>query len=284
MNTVASQITPDDVDAGAYTDVSMVEYHDGPGISKSGLDKIAQSPRHYWNAYLNPESVQAEPTPAQLLGSAAHCWILEPDEFGQRYAVRPEGIDRRTKDGKARWSEFETEATGKEIITAEQYEHVMRMGEAVRDKDKAAAMLSRGDPEVTAFWRDDETGALCKCRPDWVSTAGFVVDLKTTADASPKSFARTATNFRYHVSSAFSMDGMRAATGRRLAAYAFLVVESTPPYGVALYVLDDLSQERGHELYRRDLTRYAECLANDHWPDYSPDVETLMLPQYAFYD
>ena len=43
---------------------------------------------------------------------------------------------------------------------------------SVRALPDIAALMSEGLPEVSAFWVDEPTGELCKCRPDWVSPAG----------------------------------------------------------------------------------------------------------------
>ena len=75
-------------------------YFDNVGISNSGLGLIAKSPAHY-QASLQMTRKQ---TPALQLGSAVHCAVLEPEEFGKRYALAE--FDRRTKEGKAAYQEM----------------------------------------------------------------------------------------------------------------------------------------------------------------------------------
>lgn len=77
---------------GVYSDISNDDYHSGPGISKSGLDLIARSPMHYWHAVNSANDNQ--PTAAQAIGTAAHCLILEPEQFAKRYclALRPSDV------------------------------------------------------------------------------------------------------------------------------------------------------------------------------------------------
>ena len=76
------------------------QYHaDTSAISASGLKLFMRSPAHYYAAYLDPNRVERQPTPAMRLGTATHCAILEPTRFNAEYAVIPESIDRRTKEG-----------------------------------------------------------------------------------------------------------------------------------------------------------------------------------------
>ena len=76
---------------------------------------MLDSPLHYWAAYLSPERVK-EQQDCFDFGTAYHTYVLEPDKFSQTIAVIPEGIDRRTKVGKAAWEAFQSESAGKVCI------------------------------------------------------------------------------------------------------------------------------------------------------------------------
>lgn len=69
---------------GIYDDLPAADYHRGPGISKSGLDLIHRSPLHYAAARA---AANDNPTPSQVLGTAFHALLLEPDLFARRYAL-----------------------------------------------------------------------------------------------------------------------------------------------------------------------------------------------------
>src|ERR1700685_2456199 len=83
-------------------------YHQGLGISRSGLMEFKRSPYHYWYKHINPDYKPEPATPAQILGNALHTYVLEPDEFEKRYFVIPE-LDKATKDGKERWRKIKSE-------------------------------------------------------------------------------------------------------------------------------------------------------------------------------
>lgn len=257
---------------GIYN-ISNEDYHSGPGISKSGLDLIARSPAHYIGA-------ERKSTPAFALGSAAHCAILEPDTFETRY-YRGEDIRRGTKA----WAELEAKAAGREVLKPlEDWDLAWRIREAVMANDGAKILLNgheKGLVELSAYWIDSETGELCRCRPDyWLKSFGFVVDLKTTTDASPGAFARSVASYRYHVQAAFYSDGLMAL-GYRVNGFYFLAVEKDPPFAAAVYSLAPEAILEGRRLYRRDLDTYHRCRKTGIWPGYA-EFRELNLPAWAY--
>lgn len=260
-------------------DLENADYHRHTAVSKSHLDQIARSPLHYWARYLDPNRVEPEPTPAMRLGTAVHTLTLEPDTWEQRYIVAPQ-VDRRTKDGKALWAEFEAEAKGRELISADDRAVVSRMAEAVWSHSAAGMLLKMaGEAETTHMWLDGATGLECKCRPDWMTSDGaLVVDLKTTEDASPAGFRKSIGSWRYHVQSAWYLHGLEQATSRRPDQFIFICVEKRPPHAVAVYAADSEMIGIGYETAMRDLQRLAECKAAASWPGYNEHIEIIGLP------
>lgn len=266
---------------GIYEGISNDAYHGGAGISKSGLDVVARSPLHYWSKYLDPQRERREPTASMRLGTAIHTAVLEPGEFANRHHVAP-AVDRRTKDGKAMWVEAEdaAAAAGAELISNEDAQVCIRIAEQVRSHPTAVKVFSTGQAELSCYWTDEETGVLCKCRPDWLGLP-LVVDLKSTEDASVEGFARSAWTYRYWVQAAWYMDGVEQATGQRPDAFVFAAFEKSAPYASAFYYADDAMLQIGRAEYRKLLRVYANCLAAGHWPGYATDVLPLGVPAWA---
>jgi exodeoxyribonuclease VIII len=257
--------------------LTNAEYHARPEVSKSSLDLVHRSPLHFWNRYLNPSRVAEPPTEAMILGSALHTRVLEPHLFEDEYAVAPH-CDRRTKEGKMIWADFEQEAAGKTLLKADDALRIQAMAEAVRKHKAAGFLLSQpGKAEQSYFWTDDETGEKCKCRPDWHSADHrIIVDVKTTEDASPAKFLRSSVlGWRYHVQAAFYMQGLPEAE-----VFLFCCVEKKPPYAVAVYSLPPQLVERGLKEAKADLGLIAACRAADSWPSYSEEIEELPLPKW----
>lgn len=242
-------------------------YHAWPGISKSGLDKIARSPFHYKTSIERPMPQTAD----MILGSAAHSLILEPESFSERYVIAPEDLDRRTKVGKAIAEELEQ--SGKEILTAAQANDVFGMAQSVREHPIAGDMLSGGKAEVSVNCLFGEIEV--RGRPDYWKGSSLV-DLKTTRDASRFEFLKSIRNYRYHVQNAFYVDLMES-NGVMILDFSFVVVEKTYPYAVAVYELDNESVEKGRQAYLQDLSVYASCLKTGEWPGYEEDIVTLSL-------
>jgi hypothetical protein len=265
--------------------MSNEEYHNHPALSKSGLDLIHRSLAHY----LAP---RPEPTLAMKEGTAFHTLILEPGSFEERYAVLPE-VDRRTRAGKSAWERFQQEHAGKEHLSAETLERLYRMRDALQEHPSASALLHRADHhETSIFWK--EQGLECKCRPDalclgrredeTVDTA-MILDLKSTQDASPEGFGRSAAQFRYHVQGAWYARGVAEALCLdSTPAFVLIAVEKNPPFNVGVYNLTEIEREQGWRQAQADLKRYRTYLEtpeSERWAGYSQLVERLQLPAWA---
>ena len=257
--------------------MSNAEYHALPSISKSGLDLIRKAPAHYKWRRDNPQ----ETTPAMRLGTLTHTAVLEPERFAAEVMVAPK-IDRRTSTGKAEWEASQIEAEGRELITADEMEKLLAIRDSVYAHPAASKALF-GNPtiEQSIFWTDPTTGVDCRCRPDCVTAARVIVDLKTCRDASPAGFAKSIAQYRYHVQAAFYSDGFRAAFDDLPRGFVFIAVETEPPYLVGVYVSSADMIDRGRTDYQADLETFRECLATDTWPGYSTSPLTLDLPKWA---
>lgn len=263
------------------------EYHaDTSAVSKSGLDLVRRSPAIYYAQYLDPkyERLRAEKTAemkaGQLVGQLAHCAILEPDAFAERYAIGPT-VNRNTKV----WKEFVEANPGHIAIQQEQADAAFAQAESVRKLPDVRDALSVGHAEVSTYWIDPQTGAQCRCRPDWVHPVDdlgvILLDVKTYSDASPDEFRRQVARKRYHVQDRFYSDGYSIAARLPVLAFVFVAVETEWPYAASAVMLDDQARERGAQLYREDLATYARCLESGIWPGYSDQIEIVSLPAWA---
>ena len=256
---------------GVYDAYTNAEYHAADGISKSDLDLIHRSPAHY-------KAARHEDTPALRFGTAFHCAVLENDRFNATYTVI-EG-DRRTKAVKDAIKD--AEASGKIILTKDEFDAVSGMRDSVFKNRIAATLIDGATIEHSVFAELD--GVRVKCRPDgWNVENGVLFDLKSTEDASPEGFARTVAKYRYHVQDAFYRHVIASATNCDAddLSFIFVAVEKKPPFAVALYQLDELAALQGWVDAREDLRKYRYAEATDKWNGYSPRIETLSLPRWA---
>lgn len=78
-----------EIEPGIYN-LSMEDYHSGPGVSKSDLVWILHhTPFHLWHRKNHPELYEFKWSPIMLLGSVAHKLLLEPDQFSEEFIVMP---------------------------------------------------------------------------------------------------------------------------------------------------------------------------------------------------
>lgn len=258
------------------------EYHGSKGYSKSHLDVINKGDRHYWHRYLNPDREPEAPSAALIMGSAIHSAILEPDLFPSEYVMAPTGINRRTNDGKAAYAAFEKANAGKVVLDPDDYAMCLAVRDAVHKHPVASGLLQGGRAEQTVFAIDPDTSELVKCRMDYLhDSGGMIVDLKTTEDASPAGFGKSAANFRYPVQTAWYNDVLDAAFGEHPPVWAFLAVEKKPPYCVGIYFTEDDQIIRARIAARRNLERILECKRTNVWQDYGYEPQPLLLPAWA---
>lgn len=262
-------------------DLSNEAYHAGEGISNSGLALIGKSPAHYFGMKLDPKRPAPVEKAGQLEGTLAHCATLEPGEFDKRFVVGPD-----CRRGTKVWDAFEASLTPGQIgIKPDQRSVAFAQAASLRALPDVAALLAKGRPEVSAYWIDEKTGELCRCRPDWVHPVNdegeILLDVKTYSDASPREFARQVARKGYHLQDAFYSDGYEIASGKKVLGFVFAAVETTYPYAACACMLDDQGREVGRAEYRRLLDRYAECKRTNSWPGYSQAVELISLPAWA---
>ena len=265
-------------------------YHANEAISHSKLELFRRRPISYYRRFVAKTLARPEPTEAFRLGSAAHCAVLEPATFWDRYALRPEGIDRRTKVGKEEFAKFEAENTGKTVIDQGEAGSVREMAVAVQNHPLAAQLLGAGSPELS--WRVEPAGGMAlQCRTDWFNPAGcelssgrpYIADLKTVesldADAF-RNFERACFSFGYHRQAGFYLPLITEIVGSPVFDFYFIVVEKAEPYGVAVYRLSDAATARGHDETITDLIRLQACIKDQQWPNLPNDLREIGLPKW----
>ncbi|EFF4745503.1 exodeoxyribonuclease VIII [Escherichia coli] len=275
---VADPVIVEDIEPGIYYGISNENYHAGPGVSKSQLDDIADTPALY--LWRKNAPVDTTKTKTLDLGTAFHCRVLEPEEFSNRFIVAPE-FNRRTNAGKEEEKAFlmECASTGKTVITAEEGRKIELMYQRVMALPLGQWLVeSAGHAESSIYWEDPETGILCRCRPDKIIPEfHWIMDMKTTADI--QRFKTAYYDYRYHVQDAFYSDGYEAQFGV-LPTFVFLVASTTVEcgrYPVEIFMMGEEAKLAGQQEYHRNLRTLADCLNTDEWPA----IKTLSLPRWA---
>ena len=262
-----------------YPDIPFPEYLRIDAMNSSTLRKVAKSTLHARYELTHP----LEPTSALVLGDATHALVLEEERFHQDYAL---GLDRarRSKADREAWATWESKHPTQTALKPEEWNSVHEMRDSVMSHPTAQELLSgQGMNEVSLIWEDPETNALCKARPDRITTYGdwsVIADLKTTIDASPEGFGRSVARFHYHCQAAWYLDGANVLHPRERR-FFFIAVEKKPPWGVAVHEHDIRSLEAGRILNQRWLRKWVNCVKTSVWSGYPTGIVNQGLPVWA---
>lgn len=248
-------------------------------VNLSTLKVIDQSPAHYQHVLTTP----VEDTDPMRVGRVTHVACFEPERF-RSLVVEWTG---KVRNG-GKWDDFRHENRGREILTSNQLARVTAIQKAVRADAIALKYTSGGRGEVTMLWTLNRGSGVnaytvqCKGRIDFDGKLGLV-DLKTTADASPEGFGRQAASLNYDVQAAWYSDAYALLSGKRKP-YFIVAAESEAPWVVQVYEVPDAVMQRGREKYSLWLDRLAMCRETSTWPAYADDVLELELPHWLMPD
>lgn len=260
--------------------MSNADYHAGPGLSSSLLASIAGS--CVGDGLLGRDG-DGVPSGAMMLGSAIHARILGTDErvevHGCKYASgakRDEAVSALLDDG------------ADIVIHADEVATIDAVEASVLDHPEARRLLDEADMrEVSLFARDEETGLMLRVRPDAMESGGPLLDVKTTSKAiDPDSWGKAIWDRGYHVAAALYRDVICDVDGIDPGPMHHIVVSTTAPHHVRVYVIGEDTERAGRAAYRRALDEYAQWLkeAREHgqaWAGPSREVEIIDAPAWA---
>jgi exodeoxyribonuclease VIII len=259
-------------------DMPDAEYRAVPAVAASDIGHILppKTPAHY-AAHMAGE-LRREQSRAMLIGTLCHLAVLEPEKLDAAFVAKPEGIDYRTKEGKA----WKADAGDLPILDADEVRAVNGIRDSIAAHPGCCDLLAGCKSEVSIFTPHD-SGLWLKGRVDALADDGTtIVDVKTTSvGASAGAFGRQAFNLHYHVKAAHYMHLAREQ-GLNCGFFYWLAVEVTPPFAVAIYTPSDAMLEAGARAWAEALATIAGCEARGEWPGYGQDAVTLDLPAWAY--
>jgi len=285
-------------------------YHTHPSISASHLKALATTtPRHYWADYVDPDRPERVETDAMRLGTELHMLTLEPGRFAETYHLdlTPPDAPRRPtakqleslgracpREGtKAReewdriaaaaawWSDWDAAhpiPEGSTALPSDRWLQLQGMADALmRDPLIGEILTSPGVAEEALFWHDPDLGIDCRCKPDWLTSDGWVLDLKTTVSANPRRFRWQAWDLGYDVQAWFYLRGIERALGIRPKGFLFAAVEKNRPYVSTPILASEALLERGRGRVELAVAQLLEARRTGVWPGYLPPGELATL-------
>ena len=173
-------------------------------ISASDLKNFMASPKKYY--YEKFEKHEKDDGRHFSIGSGLHELILEPELFRTNYIVAPK-FDKRTKEGKLQFAEFQKGAKGKTILFEDEMEMIVKMAENALKNSTLTELMKDSYRELSCYTVDAKTGLKLKMRPDSLAKSkSTIVDVKSCLDSSLRKFKNDVYNYGYSLSAAYYMD------------------------------------------------------------------------------
>lgn len=161
-------------------------------------------------------------------------------------------------------------AAGKLPILLEEYEGYRSFASAVEDQLAAAGIrLADGDAQVEVEWIGPCEVA-CAGRLDWIhKKKPFILDLKTTTDASADATTRSIVQHGGHIQWAAYTEAVMQTLGLdRLPEMKFVFSEVGEPYLIHIRHLNGTMKSLGRYDWERACAKWKACLDRDEWPGY----------------
>lgn len=271
---------------GIKKDLSNAEYHSMKQyISRSSLMDFSRTPHQYWAKHLSESRIKDSPSPAMILGSAFHMYVLEPHLFYEEYIIKPEHVLLRDVGREAYDSykllAIECEKSNKTVLTAEQYNLIKAMKERFDASEHISEILHGGRVEQSFFWQDSNSGMFLKCRPDLLHS-NMIVDIKTSSNLSEKAMQREVFASGYDIQMAMIQDAVIAIEDNQIDNFILVCIETKYPFNTAIYLLDIEIIENAKKKYKNLLLDLKACIEINSFPDYG--INQIHLPSWEIFN
>ena len=131
-------------------------------------------------------------------------------------------------------------------------------------------LLTRpGRAEEALLWTDPELGVNCRCKPDWLTDDGWVLDLKSARTANPRRFRWQAWDLGYDIQAWFYLRGIEQALGVRPQGFVFATCEKSRPWVCVPYLATEQLLQRGRGRAELAVAQLLEARRTGIWPGYA---------------
>ncbi len=262
-------------------EMSDEEYNAIPALRASDLKVFAKSAAHY-KAY---KALPREETEALRFGQLVHLRCLQPDVYKKRMVICKK-FDRRTKDGKLAYAEFQAGLSPDALIVTEEEDKQLRgIRASFWDYLKHRRQIWDSITAVERAGIATLRGVKCKIKPDMFSFDESLLlqqmwDLKTTQDASESAFIRSIYNYGYHLQAAFYALVAEEITGFPFDKFTFLAIEVAEPYAIREFELSETAMHHAKSIVLQKLEYFACCEQMDLWEAYPATKISVNVPKW----
>lgn len=165
-------------------------------LSYSSLMALRKSPRHFYNYKTKPK----ETTDAMVLGSYIHALLLQPEIADKNYAIKPDNANKASNANKAILAEFEANLGGRTPISEAMLNKALKVVKSIHEDDSIWPLFCSPNIQKEVRFDVEFLGVPLTGVRDIYDIEYGTTDLKTTANAEPKYFARKSMyEFLYHL-------------------------------------------------------------------------------------
>jgi len=260
---------PEGIQPGIYENMSDEDYHNDPALGSSGLKTLLCNPQKFWyeSRALNPK-YEGLDTKACKNGRAIHTLLFQETLFDAQFTIK-EGKESSTMEG---------------VLGEGEYDSMVKSVDVIRNHPRFSRLIIGGKAEISIFWRDKETGVMCKVRFDYLTQGSdaWGIDYKSTnADIwDVRSVSRTITKYGYDISASMYLEGMQKAGLGDHSTFMLLFQQKKPPYIPRTLLLDKEILDTSYPCFRKGLELYKyniEKYGTTKWASGIDDVECVTL-------
>lgn len=178
---------PAGLEPGMYFGLGEEEYFSDPAINSSLMKHaISGCPYDFWvESPWNPNKPKKKQSDEMLFGKVLHKLLFEEESFDDEFIVMP---------GQKAYSDKRM------VIYQNQYAKAHKMRKRLLESNPTIKALLSGEgyPEVSVFWRDEDTGIMLKARHDFFKVY-CSADFKTVYSVRDKDLRRIMHERVYHL-------------------------------------------------------------------------------------
>ena len=254
---------------GVYENLSPRAYNRSPyTFSPGGILLADYCLQKAYSHYVDPERKQQTRSSPMRKGLATGYLVCSPSSFPSMFVKGSRQNDEDPEDGPI-------------ILCQDEWRDCQGMAKSINAHKGAAFLLSNAVQRNSChFFKHPGTGITLKTRFDFVTSDGFIVDIRTSTKKIDKNtFTAIAAEFSYHVKVAMGFHAYRALTGTDASGYIHVVCEQQRPHIVATHGFEDPWLEKGNEIVDRAAAKIAKAIETGEWPGMDEGISSLPMPR-----
>lgn len=256
------------------TDCTDDQYWKIEAINSSSLKVFIEDPIMYYNKYI-AKTLPYKQSDALDFGKALHCKVLEPEEFENRFIIKPVEIDLRNKAG----IEWKKSIGQKTIVTVDDVkliETLTKRALEIIPFDWYGANQYK-EIALTDLYSIDE---YVKCKVDWLlefDTYVINCDVKTIDKIDDYTILRSINKYRYDNQLAFYEPIIENNYKKPVYSYWLFLAKST---GNARLINGTNFAKNAHAKTFEAVDRLLKAKATNRWISPYADVSELEIPEW----